>query len=158
MGRKVKGRLKNFVMWAVIALIVFLSALNVILTVHTSNENSKSVEEKIQIIKDMIRKEPEIIKEIRGLDGYTPVKGVDYFDGQKGDTGDQGLKGDTGETGKTGQKGEDGQNGKDAYFDIRCNQNRNRWEVKFSPEDSWQVLNGKSIKCTINSIFNIEVE
>jgi hypothetical protein len=39
-----------------------------------------------------------------GKDGYTPVKGVDYFDGAKGDKGD---KGDTGADGNTPIKGID---------------------------------------------------
>jgi len=33
---------------------------------------------------------------LKGEDGYTPVKGVDYFDGAKGDKGDKGDTGDTG--------------------------------------------------------------
>ncbi len=43
-----------------------------------------------------------------GADGYTPVKGVDYFDGAKGDKGE---KGDTGETGPKGDKGDPGEQG-----------------------------------------------
>ena len=42
--------------------------------------------------------------EFNGADGYTPVKGVDYFDGEKGDKGD---KGDTGADGYTPVKGTD---------------------------------------------------
>lgn len=41
----------------------------------------------------------------KGNDGYTPIKGVDYFDGEQGPKGD---KGDTGEQGIQGPKGEDG--------------------------------------------------
>ena len=37
-----------------------------------------------------------------GADGYTPVKGVDYFDGAKGDTGDTGPQGPQGEQGPAG--------------------------------------------------------
>lgn len=43
-----------------------------------------------------------------GNDGYTPVKGIDYFDGAKGDKGD---KGDTGATGPQGLKGDTGPQG-----------------------------------------------
>lgn len=35
-----------------------------------------------------------------GKDGYTPIKGVDYFDGAKGDKGDKGDKGEMGADGK----------------------------------------------------------
>lgn len=37
-----------------------------------------------------------------GKDGYTPIKGVDYFDGVKGDRGDKGEAGERGEQGADG--------------------------------------------------------
>jgi hypothetical protein len=37
-----------------------------------------------------------------GDDGYTPIKGVDYFDGAKGDQGEKGNTGDKGDKGDTG--------------------------------------------------------
>jgi hypothetical protein len=49
-----------------------------------------------------------------GQDGYTPIKGVDYFDGSqgiqgiKGDIGDTGPKGDTGNAGLKGDTGNQG--------------------------------------------------
>ena len=46
-----------------------------------------------------------------GKDGYTPIKGVDYFDGEKGDIGPQGpqgLQGEKGDKGNTGPKGDKG--------------------------------------------------
>ena len=52
-----------------------------------------------------------------GSDGYTPIKGIDYFDGidgeqgPKGDTGDTGLKGDQGPKGDTGDVGPKGDKG-----------------------------------------------
>lgn len=49
-----------------------------------------------------------------GADGYTPVKGVDYFDGakgDKGDTGEQGPKGDKGDPGEQGPQGPKGDKG-----------------------------------------------
>lgn len=57
------------------------------------------------------------------FDGYTPVKGVDYFDGEKGDKGDPftykdftpeqlaSLKGDKGDKGDNGIDGKDGVDG-----------------------------------------------
>ena len=68
-----------------------------------------------------------------GNDGYTPVKGVDYFDGAKGDKGDKGdtftyadftpeqlaslkgEKGDKGDKGDTGANGATGAAGQSAY-------------------------------------------
>ena len=37
-----------------------------------------------------------------GKDGYTPIKGIDYFDGDKGDTGSQGENGTDGKDGESG--------------------------------------------------------
>ena len=57
--------------------------------------------------------------EFDGKDGYTPVKGVDYFDGKDGIDGKDGKDGKDGADGYTPQKGidyfdgEDGKDGKD---------------------------------------------
>lgn len=73
-------------------------------------------------IADMIRR-----ADSGEFDGHTPVKGVDYFDGEKGDKGDPfryedftpeqlaSLKGDKGDKGDNGTDGKDGMNGKSAY-------------------------------------------
>ena len=42
-----------------------------------------------------------------GSDGYTPIKGIDYFDGIDGEQGIQGEKGTDGKDGYTPQKGVD---------------------------------------------------
>ena len=72
-----------------------------------------------------------------GKDGYTPIKGVDYFDGLPGKDGKDGLPGEKGEQGpkgedgytpikgidyfdgKDGQDGKDGIDGKDGYTPIK---------------------------------------
>ena len=71
-------------------------------------------------IADMIRR-----ADSGEFDGYTPVKGVDYFDGEKGDKGDPftyedftpeqlaSLKGDKGDKGADGKDGANGKDGKD---------------------------------------------
>ncbi len=76
-------------------------------------------------IADMIRR-----ADSGEFDGYTPVKGVDYFDGEKGDKGDPftyedftpeqlaSLKGDKGDKGDNGTDGKDGQNGADGKDGI----------------------------------------
>ena len=46
-----------------------------------------------------------------GKDGYTPIKGIDYFDGEKGDQGEVGPKGDKGDVGPKGDKGDTGEQG-----------------------------------------------
>jgi hypothetical protein len=48
-----------------------------------------------------------------GKDGYTPIKGVDYFDGRDGYTPVKGVDYFDGKDGRDGQDGKDGINGKD---------------------------------------------
>ena len=73
-------------------------------------------------IADMIRR-----ADSGEFDGHTPVKGVDYFDGEKGDKGDpftyadftqeqlEALKGADGYTPQKGVDYSDGADGKSAY-------------------------------------------
>ncbi len=51
-----------------------------------------------------------------GKDGYTPIKGVDYFDGKDGKDG---INGKDGYTPKKGVDYFDGTNGKDGYSPVR---------------------------------------
>jgi len=54
----------------------------------------------------------------KGNDGYTPIKGIDYFDGDKGEKGDTGERGDVGEQGVQGEKGNVGETGATGQFDF----------------------------------------
>lgn len=66
----------------------------------------------------------------KGDDGYTPIKGIDYFDGEDGKKGEKGTKGDPaytpikgvdyfdGEDGKDGVNGLDGKDGRDGSPDT----------------------------------------
>lgn len=91
-----------------------------------------------------------------GQNGYTPIKGVDYFDGKDGKDGrdgadgQQGLQGEKGETGakgETGDKGDIGDAGKTP--EIRCNVNKNVWQVRYSEEENWRTLGDSPVKCVI---------
>lgn len=58
----------------------------------------------------------------KGNDGYTPRKGIDYFDGVDGKNGQNGKDGQDGYTpikGKDYFDGEKGENGKDGYTPIK---------------------------------------
>ena len=57
-----------------------------------------------QVVNDFVKN----FKGEKGIDGYTPVKGVDYFDGEKGDKGEKGEKGDRGNQGLKGDRGDIG--------------------------------------------------
>ncbi len=54
-----------------------------------------------------------------GQDGYTPIKGVDYFDGEQGPQGLQGPKGETGDQGPQGIQGPKGDPGNDGYTPVK---------------------------------------
>ena len=56
---------------------------------------------------------------VDGKDGYTPVKGVDYFDGQDGLNGKDGRDGYTPVKGIDYFDGRDGLNGKDGYTPVK---------------------------------------
>lgn len=60
--------------------------------------------------------------EFNGKDGYTPVKGIDYFDGQPGRDGKDGVDGKDGYTPVKGVDyfdGKDGVDGKDGYTPVK---------------------------------------
>jgi hypothetical protein len=69
--------------------------------------------------KDLLVTAKEFIKGEKGepgKDGYTPIKGVDYFDGEPGKDGNPGPQGEPGKDGYTPVKGVDyfdGENGAD---------------------------------------------
>lgn len=83
-----------------------------------------------------------------------PKDGVDGKDGLNGVAGKDGsscttIQSDSGATITCG----DGStstitNGADGYIELRCNENKNRWEVRYSPDDNWSLLNNKATKCT----------
>lgn len=60
-----------------------------------SGKDGKSAYE-IALKHGFIGTEKEWLESLHGEDGYTPIKGVDYFDGEKGDKGDKGDKGEAG--------------------------------------------------------------
>lgn len=111
-----------------------------------------------------------------GKDGYTPIKNVDYFDGRDGLNGQDGvnttvhdytqttitLSGTNGEKGDTGKSAYEiwldlGNTGTEQDFidslkqvnypDFRCNTVKNRWEIKYPGDETWQILNGEVVPC-----------
>lgn len=70
----------------------------------------------------------EQLAALKGEDGYTPQKNIDYFDGKDGYTPQKGIdyfdgytpvKGVDYKDGADGQPGKDGQNGKDGYTPVK---------------------------------------
>lgn len=99
----------------------------------------------------------------RPKDGYTPVKNIDYFDGKDGANATDSqvqqavntyianhpVK--SGKDDRTPVKGKDYRDGLDGdpglTPQIRCNPTRNWWEVRYSTDDNWQLLNGEKVAC-----------
>lgn len=82
------------------------------------NSGVESVQAAVAGVQDSIDaalQEAKDSGEFDGADGYTPVKGVDYFDGERGEKGE---KGDTGSTGAKGDKGDKGETGADGYSPV----------------------------------------
>lgn len=130
--------------WVLLILLIIVTGIRIYLDIR----NEGVIDRATQLyIEARVSEEIEKIERPRdGTNGYTPVKDVDYFDGRDGQDGADGADGEDGAPGKSGEKGEDG---KDAYFEIRCNTEKNRWEVLYSVEENWQVLNGEPIPCTV---------
>lgn len=91
--------------------------------------------------------------------GYTPIKGVDYYDGKDGQDGKDSVSNHTETTiikevplkGIDGIDGKDGENGKTP--DIQCNPKKNRWEVRYNKEDQWKILGESPVKCTLERLL-----
>lgn len=60
---------------------------------------------------ELLNKKVSDIKTIKGADGKTPVKGIDYFDGKDGQDGKDGKDGANGVNGVDGTDGNSGKNG-----------------------------------------------
>ena len=70
-----------------------------------------------------------------GLNGYSPIKGIDYVDGKDGVNGYSPVKG------VDYFDGNDGANGSDGRKIIqRCNSENNRVEWQYENDESWQPL------------------
>jgi len=51
-------------------------------------------------------------------------------------------------TSSTVNNGANGQDGSDGYIELRCNEKKNQWEVRYSTDTNWSLLNNKQTKCT----------
>ncbi len=65
------------------------------------NDTKKAAESAIEKADDVVKRADN--GEFNGKDGYTPQKGIDYFDGEKGEQGKPGKQGIPGEKGEDGK-------------------------------------------------------
>lgn len=146
------ARGKNIALWSVIILIVLLCILNTFIIIKNNEHQTDSVDYKINQITKLISELPKGTQILEAKDGYTPVKNKDYFDGTNGKDGINGADGQNGSNGHSGEQGEKGDNGTDAYIELVCNEEKNRWEVRYSIDELFQVLNGTETKCSTGVI------
>lgn len=154
MGNRSKIKLPlNMFVWALLCLLVMLNMVTIFIILQQQEELKKSVN---LMVKQEVGK-IVIPKPKDGMNGYTPIKNIDYFDGINGKnaTDEQVSKAVSeyikknppkpGKDGKTPVKGKDYTDGKTP--EIRCDAERNAWVTRFSPEESWQLLNGERSPC-----------
>ena len=100
-------------------------------------------------ISNKLNNNPPKIVYVQAKDGYTPVKGVDYFDGAKGLNAMSFNVTNTvvkevpliGEKGADGTNGRDGVDGRDApYQEIRVNNQSKNIESKLTSDTFWRTL------------------
>lgn len=153
MNRQKVFRTLAFVLAGVLLMTSFLT---IYLLIKQRDELGATIEKAVQ-------------SHVNGIeDGYTPIKGIDYFDG-KNATPLQ-IENAVNEYMSVNPP-KDGVSGKDATDEqvdesvkehleasppkqgrtpiIQCNEKKNRWEVRYSLDDVWQLLGGQSVKCTV---------
>jgi len=157
-------------LYTVIGILVIMIISNFIL-ISMIIDYKNTIPERIESTVNKTVKELKIYDKIDSLidlkvSSIKLVNGSDGKDGLsiKGETGDKGdsIKGENGlnayelavRNGFIGTEDEwqqslKGNDGINPYFELQCNEIRNRWEAKFNPDDDWQTLNGKSVPCTI---------
>jgi hypothetical protein len=130
----VNNRHALWVTWTLLVLIIILVVVRLFIDIKRQgllDQTTKTYIEKV--VTDKI-KTIEIPKNgVDGLNGYTPVKGVDYFDGEKG---------------KNGVDGKDGKDGRNP--ELRCDILNNRWLVRYNPAENWQMPDGEAVACTVS--------
>lgn len=150
-------KLSTVLLWIAIVVIVVLSIANILLISKLSDRQQSSHRDNAIRI-DQLQNENKILTEtIKSIEliistQSIPSNGLKGDKGDKGDAGEsiQGEKGDKGDKGDSikGDKGDDG-----LTPIIRCNIDKNRWEVKYFGGELWKVLNGTPVPCTLSSII-----
>lgn len=139
--------------WFMMALMILSNIIAIVLLVDAKlslkPEIKKYVSEEISKIEI---KTPS--NGINGINGYTPIFGVDYFNGKDGKDS---VSTTTTIIEKTIEQvtvnGIDGINGTNGLTPmIRCNTTKNRWEYRYDVNDGWQALNDEIVKCTIDGV------
>lgn len=153
--RKYKTSIVIFVFLLIIAII---SGINLYLLFENLNTRDERVKRNVEEVVATINANTRPISTIAPVEIHTPVKGIDYSDGKAGKDGTNGKDGFNGTNGIS-IKGDMGIDGKDGLtLEIRCNTVKNRWETRYVGDPTWQIMNGETVKCTIDNqsvdVFN----
>lgn len=76
---------------------------------------------------------------IQGIQGTAGLQGVQGVQGLQGDTGPIGPAGPPGQQGAQGQDGADGKTPQ-----IRCDEDKNQWEIRYADDENWQIMNNEN--------------
>jgi hypothetical protein len=138
--------------WVLLAVLLILSSINIYLLVayresldlrlQSDAATRDSIMGKIEDLEQKSLQESKVRDIIESYPIKEPTDGVDGLDGRDGKDG---VDGNNGIDGYTPQKDLD-------YFDgatpfLRCNQSENRWEIRYSKADIWEILNNEIVKC-----------
>lgn len=126
--------------------LVFLIGILIYLVMQKKNEDigrDIRMDDLNSTIQSLSRKVTEL-QLIRPIDGKTPVKGVDYFDGANGQDGRDGVNGTDGKDGKDGVDGKPGTPAPE--LDISCVESK--LMKKYSNDTFWQPTD---ITCEVAS-------
>ena len=121
--------------------IVLLTVLNLLSLIYSSQSKSE-----IESLKDSVNNKTNKVVVYQGQDGYTPVKGKDYFDGAAGVNSmsysiSNTVVKEVPLVGERGPAGENGINGLDAPVqEIRINPDTGDLESKLTGYKFWQTL------------------
>jgi len=127
-----------------IAILILIALAS--LLVWTFTYKVSTIESSLRQIAEAQAKMPKVMN---GVDGHTPVKGIDYQDGQNGSNGLNGkssVSKDTStiiikETPVKGDKGDKGESADPAPLQVaRVNPSTGDLETKYDNTDFWQVL------------------
>lgn len=100
-------------LWAAIIILIGLVVALIVISVDKNNQVDKALRE-IEQLKQTSSVSPKVVQ---GVNGRTPVLGVDYTvqNGSSGTPGSPGLPGANGLNGSSGQNGQNGTPGLSAY-------------------------------------------
>lgn len=129
-----------WITWVLLILIIVIGSVRIFIELRQQDIIKTDITRQIKA--EVSEKIKSIKQPVDGSNGYTPIKGIDYFDGINGKDGADGINGTDGVDGKDGQDGVSG-----LTPELKCNILKNRWEVRYTPDESWQVLNGEVVPC-----------